>query len=197
MKVIGILGGIGAGKSTVVEIIKSLGRAVVLDTDKMVHDMLLPNKEAYQEIVDYFGQDILDKEGYIIRRKLGNFVFNHPKELERLNQITHPKVYQKVERAIQSYRKEGIWDWVLIDAPLLLEAGLEKLTDRLVGIYADEDIRIKRVIQRDNFTYEQVGTRIRVQKTWKELEEVVDDIINNSSSYECTKEQIKKIIARW
>lgn len=197
MKVIGIVGGIGAGKTTVVSILSDLKPTVVIGADEIGHEILMPEGAAYAEVIQAFGEDILDEEGRIIRRKLGEIVFKDKKELEKLNRITHPKIYSRIEALIEVYRLEKNYEWVIIDAALLIEIGLVKLTSLVIGVYAKEEVRIERIMKRENFSHEQALSRIRVQKKWEELEKVAQEIIDNSSSYEYTKEQIEKMIASW
>lgn len=197
MKVIGIVGGIGAGKTTVVGILTELMPTFVIGVDEIGHEILMPEGEAYQEVVETFGEEILDEGGFIIRRKLGEIVFKNPEALQKLNAITHPKMYTKIQVCIKKCEKERKYEWVIIDAALLIEIGLVKLTDCIIGVYAEEKIRLERIMKRENFSYDEALSRIKAQKKWEELEKITHEVVDNSSSYEYTKEQIDKIIATW
>ena len=135
MKVIGLTGGIGSGKSTVSKFLKELG-AVILDADKVGHEAFKPDTEAWREVVAAFGKQILALDGDIDRKKLGEIVFGNYEALARLNQIVHPRIYALVKAEIEEYRRQGVEVVVLeapllIEAPLLLEAGRPSLLDEV------------------------------------------------------------------
>ena len=197
MQVIGIVGGIGAGKTTVVSIFQKIAKVAVINADEVGHSILLPKGEAYQEVVDTFGKEILDEKGQIDRRKLGKIVFSNKEKLKKLNAITHPKIVEKIKRQLNQYKKEKKYEYILIDAPLLIEVGLKPLVDKVIGVYAEENLRIERIQIRNQFTYEEAVRRIRAQRKWEELKKDIDHMIDNSFSYEYTKEQIEKMLIIW
>lgn len=194
MQTIGIVGGIGAGKSTVVSLLKELRKCFVIGADEIGHRILLPGDLAYDKVVEAFGKEILDESGHIIRRKLGDIVFSDPSKLQMLNEITHPIIYKEIEDLVKQCKEKKEWDLVIIDAALLIEVGLVPLTDYVVAVYADEQVRIERLMQRDHFTKEQVLKRINKQKKWEELEKVADFIIPNNLTRQDTKEEVKKML---
>ena len=194
MQTLGIVGGIGAGKSTVVSLLKELKKCFVIGADEIGHRILLKGDLAYDKVVETFGKTILDEEGNIVRRKLGEIVFSDVSKLQTLNQITHPIIYKEIEKLVQQCKEKEEWDLVIIDAALLIEVGLIPLTDYVIAVYADEALRIERLIKRDNFTKEQVLERINKQKKWEELEEVADFIIPNNLTRQHTKEEIEKML---
>jgi len=129
MKVIGLTGGIGSGKSTVSQFLAELG-ALILDADRVGHEALKPDTEVWRELVAAFGQQILTPDGNIDRAKLGDIVFGNPESLSQLNQIMHPRMYDTVKAQLEEYRRQGV-DVVVLEAPLLIEAGWTSLVDEI------------------------------------------------------------------
>ncbi|MEF9959672.1 MAG: dephospho-CoA kinase [Niameybacter sp.] len=194
MQTIGIVGGIGAGKSTVVSLLCELRKCFVIGADEIGHKILLKDDLAYDQVVKVFGQDILDEEGNIVRRKLGAIVFSDRTKLEQLNQITHPIIFREIKLLVDKCKAQGEWDLVIIDAALLIEIGLIPLTDYVLAIYTDEKTRLERLMKRDGFTKEQVLERINKQKKWEELEKVSDFVIDNRYTRQHTKEQMIEML---
>ncbi len=188
--VFGIVGGIGAGKSFVSQLIGEMGEAKIIDTDKIGHQILLKDGEAYEKIINTFGVDILDKTNQIVRQKLATIAFSDAKNVKLLNDITHPIIYNIVQMQIEQSAEKLI----LVEAPLLIESGLINVVDKVIAVYADEEVRIQRVIKRSGYTYEEAKARINNQKPWSELEKVGDIIINNSGGIDDTKEQVSKLL---
>jgi dephospho-CoA kinase len=129
MKIIGLTGGYGSGKSTVAEFLAELGAAVI-DADKVGHEVFKPGTEAWREVVGAFGQGIISTYGTIDRRKLGKIVFRDPDSRVRLNHIMHPRIRERVRALIEEYEKAGA-DIVVIEAPLLLETGWKSMVDEV------------------------------------------------------------------
>ena len=193
MKVIGLKGGTGSGKSVVSKSLAEAG-AVIVDADKIAHEIILKGEPAYQEIVDYYGTDILDAEGNIIRKKLGEIVFNDKEKLAFLNQCTHKYITAEVKKQIAAAKAEGTAAAIIVDAPLLLEAKLEVVCDLVWVVYADPEVRAQRVMDRDGITYELAKARISNQKSWEEYKSAASAVIDNSKDLGHLKEQISEIL---
>ncbi|MBS5316385.1 MAG: dephospho-CoA kinase [Clostridiales bacterium] len=196
MQTLGIVGGIGSGKSTIVSLLCELKKCFVIGADELGHRILLKGDLAYDQVVETFGESILDENGQIVRRRLGDIVFADREKLNALNAITHPIIYNEIKVQVERCKKEEKWDFVIIDAALLIEIGLVPLTDRIIGVFSDEQTRITRLIERDHFTKEQVLERINKQKKWEELEKVSHYIIDNRFTRENTKEQLKALLEK-
>lgn len=149
MYVIGLTGMIASGKSTVSEFLRQRG-IVILDADKISHQVILKGQPAFEEIILYFGADCLGADGQIDRRKLGRIVFSETEKLEVLNRIVHPRVTEEILRQLQ--QQKGV---VVIDAPLLIQAGLDRLCDEIWNVYAEQTLRIARIMARDHLEEEQ------------------------------------------
>jgi dephospho-CoA kinase len=145
--VVGILGAIGSGKSTVSRLLRDLG-ASVIDADHMAHQVL-DEPEVIDAIRAAFGGDVLDAHGHVERRKLAARVFttDDPAALERLNAIVHPRVRQRIESELARARRDGT-SVVVLDVPLLLESGLAGLCDRLLFVQAPQAARMRRLAER-------------------------------------------------
>ena len=189
MKVIGLTGGTGSGKSVVSKSLSAAG-AVIVDADKIAHEIILKGKPAYHEIIAYYGTGILDEAGNIIRKKLGEIVFNDKEKLAFLNQCTHKYITAEVKRQIAEAKEIGTATAIIVDAPLLLEAKLETVCDLVWVVYADPEVRAQRVMARDGITYELAKARIANQKSWDEYKAAADAVIDNSKDLAHLEEQL-------
>lgn len=194
MKVIGIVGGIGAGKSTVVALMNEIKPMTIISADLIGHEILLKGEPAYKLILQNFGQDILDDSGEIIRAKLGQMVFGDEEKLARLNAITHPIISEHIKEYIAAAKKTAPNRHIILEAALLLESGLVDLTDAVIAVYADRDLRMNRVLKRENLERDHILKRMAAQKEWEELKVAADYIIDNSFSLEITKAQIQQLL---
>lgn len=193
MKVIGLTGGTGSGKSVVSKSLAEAG-AVIVDADKIAHEIILKDEPAYREIVEYYGTGILDAEGNIIRKKLGEIVFHDKEKLAFLNQCTHKYITAEVKRQIAAAKEEGTAAAIIVDAPLLLEAKLEAVCDLVWVVYADPEVRAQRVMARDGISYELAKARIANQKSWEEYRSAASTVIDNSKDLVHLKEQMSEVL---
>ena len=193
MKVIGLTGGTGSGKSVVSRGLEAAG-AVIVDADKIAHEIILKGKPAYYEIIEYYGIGILDEDGNIIRKKLGEIVFNDKEKLAFLNQCTHKYITAEVKKQIDTAKKAGTAKAIIVDAPLLLEAGLEKVCDLVWVVYADPEVRAQRVMARDGITYELAKARIANQKSWEDYKAAASTVIDNSKDLPHLEKQLAEIL---
>ena len=194
MKIIGIVGGIGASKSTIVSLIQAEYNIFTISADLIGHQILLEGQAAYQPVIEAFGTEILDETQAIDRKKLGAKVFGSEEALSRLNHITHPCIKDEIKRKIEAFHflnKEGI---VLLEAALLIETGMAQLVDYVIAIYTPEAMRIQRVMERDTVKIEAVKKRIAAQISWEEMKQHSNFIIDNSISLDNTKRQLKEVM---
>lgn len=194
MRIIGLTGGIASGKSTVSAILRQEG-AYIIDTDKIAHDITLPHKPAWYEIVEYFGQEILYGDGTINRRALGQKVFNNQIQRAVLERITHPKIKNKVNEEI-TIAKQQLFDVVVLDVPLLIEVGWENIVDEVWVVYVDKKTQLSRLMVRNNFTRKQALARISAQMDLTEKARHADVVIDNSGNIEATKAQVLEALYR-
>jgi len=176
MKVIGLTGGIGSGKSTVSQFLAELG-AVILDADKVGHEAFKPNTELWRQVVAAFGRRILTPDGDIDREKLGEIVFGNPESLARLNQIMHPGMYDIVKAQLGEYRQQGM-EVVVLEAPLLIEAGWTSLVDEVWVTVASEATVLSRLQEQKGLSRQESLARIHSQLLSEERVRRADVVID-------------------
>lgn len=191
MKVIGLTGGIGSGKSTVSQMLAELG-AIVIDADKVGHEVLKPNTEVWHEIVASFGEDILTPSGDIDRKKLASMVFRDASALARLNQIMHPRMYRIVEAQLDELKLQGT-SVVVLEAPLLFEAGWTKLTDEVWVTVAPEATVLRRLKERSRLTESDAMVRIGSQLSQEERAKRADVVINTDCALDELRARVKEL----
>lgn len=188
MIVVGLTGNIGCGKSTVSNILKKLGVSII-DADIVSREILLDTK-VLNLIFDTFGNSIKNTDNTLNRKKLGDIVFNDEKELIKLNNITHPKIKENILNQIKNIKN----DIVVIDAALLIEANYLDIVDKIILVVCDESLQIKRILERDLFTKEEVIKRINSQMPQDKKREFANYIIDNSFSLYKLEDEVKKIL---
>lgn len=193
MKVIGLTGGTGSGKSVVSRWLAAKG-IVIIDADQIGHEIIEKGKPAYTELVDTFGTQILDEKGGIVRRTLGEIVFRDAEKLAFLNQCTHKYIIAEMKRQIDAAREGGQARAAVLDAPLLLEAGLDSLCDEVWVVFADSETRLRRIMERDGVSMETAQARIASQKSWEEYRNASDRIIDNSRDIAFVEDQLCRLM---
>ncbi|MDP8298924.1 MAG: dephospho-CoA kinase [Candidatus Tantalella remota] len=188
-RIIGVTGGLAAGKTTVSSLLADKG-ALLIDADGISHDLLDKDADVIQKVVSAFGEDILT-EGKVDRRKLAGQVFFDREKLEKLCGILHPGIIREIKDRVE--RSES--DVVVIDAPLLLEAGLGEYVDEVVVVTATEDIQVRRAKER-GIKEEEARCIISKQMPVSEKVKSADHVIDNGSDIEKIKEGVEKIWQR-
>lgn len=195
MKILGLTGPSGAGKGAACAIFEAFGIPSI-DTDAVYHRLLEEGGSIKDELCATFGQDILDEHGKIDRKKLGAAVFgkeNTPSLLHTLNTITHKYVMARVHDMMQAIRQNGAIA-VLIDAPLLFEAGIEKECDAVIGVLADRETRLCRITKRDHITKKAAQMRIDAQKSDDFYREACQYILENNNDHAALEAQIRRLL---
>jgi dephospho-CoA kinase len=180
MRVIGLTGGIGSGKSTVARVLAELG-AVVIDMDSLGHQAIKPGGKAYGQIVQEFGESIVSAGGEIDRTRLGGIVFRNHEALLRLNRIVHPEIDRLLKAELDKYRRRGT-KVVVLEAAALLEAGRASQADELWVTVAPEKVVLKRLTERSGYSEEAARSRIESQLTDQERTRRADIIIDTDCS---------------
>ncbi len=191
MKVIGLTGGIGSGKSTVSQFLSELG-AVIIDADRVGHEAFKPDTEPWREVVAAFGRQVLTPNGDIDRKKLGEIVFGNAELLSRLNQIMHPRMYDMVKVQLEEYQRRGV-EVVVLEAPLLLEAGWTSLVDEVWVTVASESTVLKRLQERVGLSKEESLSRIHSQLSSEERIKRADVVINTDCSLDEVKARVREL----
>lgn len=190
MKVIGLTGGIGSGKSTVARYLTGLG-AVVINLDKVGHEVLKSGSQAFKKVVSEFGKDILDAVGEIDRARLGNLVFKNRKALARLNQIVHPAIDNIVNQRIEEYRQKGV-KVVVLEAAAMLEAGRAAQADEIWVTIAPEATVLNRLSERSGYSEGESRARIRSQLPNEERIKHADVVIDTDCSLDELKARVER-----
>ena len=198
MKIIGITGGVGAGKTTVITLMQQHFPVIFLCCDTIAHDLMKQGKEAYEQIVAHYGTRILAPDKEIDRKKLSQIAFLEEGNTDFLNHVIHPLVQKQVESEIALYREKQSDVILVIEAALLLEAGYQDICDEIWYVYASEETRRKRLQKNRQYTNEKIDALFQKQYKEEQFQTGCDFMIENEDAEKQTKgsvlEQIKK---RW
>jgi dephospho-CoA kinase len=190
MKVIGLTGGIGSGKSTVAGYLAEIGAAVI-ELDKVGHEVLKSGGGTFKEVVREFGKDILDSRGEIDRARLAKIVFKNPEDLKRLNRVAHPAIDKIINERIEGYRRRGI-KVVVLEAAAMLEAGKAKQVDEIWVTIAPEVTVRQRLGERSGYSKEEMEARIRAQMPDEERRKHADVVIDTDGTLDEVKARVEK-----
>jgi len=194
MKVLGLTGGIGSGKSMVASMFAQLG-ADVIDADQLARDVVEPGQPALDEIATAFGRDILLPDGRLDRGKLARIIFADPVARAKLNGITHPRIRERMDAAIAA---RGSGPGVLIaDIPLLYENERTGTVEAVIVVWVDPETQLRRLLERDRLTEDEARQRIAAQMPLDEKRAQADAVIDNSGSRENTQRQVEAIYRRY
>lgn len=194
MKVMGLIGGCGTGKSEVASILQKSHHAHIIIADRIGHELLLKGMPAYDRIVEYFGKDILAIDGEINRKLLGDIVFNNDQELEKLNNLMHPLMYDRINQCIVEITESKQYDFIVIEAAVMIEAHFIDLVDTLWLVTCPMEQRIERLMTYRNMPLDKIEMIISKQKTEEEYKKYANVIINNGLDLAHTSLQIQKEI---
>ena len=194
MKIIGLCGGSGSGKTTASVVMESLGAAVI-DTDRVWHELCSPDSDSVRELADEFGENIIADDGGLDRSVLGALVFANEDARAKLNAISHRRIKEETVRRLNEYSAAG-YIAAVVDAPLLFESGFDKMCCVTVGIIADREMRIERIISRDGIDRERAESRIAAQITDEELIRRCSYIIENDGDIDTLWERVVSLYKR-
>ena len=193
--VVGLTGGIAAGKTTVSARLAELG-AHVIDADTVGHQVLEPGAEAYDEVVGAFGREILDGAGRIVRSLLGKLIFADPQKREALNAISHPHMARRMGREIEGVKaREAPSPLIVVDAAILFEAGWDALCDRVWTVSVAPEIAVGRLVEHNGLTPEQARERLAAQWGNTRREARAEQVIRNEGSVEALRAQVDRLWA--
>ncbi|HHY72753.1 MAG TPA: dephospho-CoA kinase [Bacillus bacterium] len=193
--IIGLTGGIASGKSTVANMLRNLD-IIVIDADVIAREVVEVGEEAYLNIVATFGEGILHEDGAINRTKLGEIVFNDEEKRKKLNSIVHPAVREKMNRLKNEYIEKGE-KIIVLDIPLLFESKLTHLVDKIMLIFVDPEVQMKRLMERNHLSFNEADARINSQMPLREKIPMADAVINNNGTMVDTSEQLKEVLRNW
>lgn len=189
---VGLTGGIATGKSYVLSVLSELG-CEAIDADTVAHQVIEPGRPAYLDIVNHFGDEILNEDGAINRAALGAIVFGNKDAREKLNAIVHPRVYEAQVEWLDQVARRDPSAIAVVDAALMIETGSYRRFDKLIVVYCDLELQVQRLMERNNFTREQAMSRISAQMPSEEKLKFADYAINTSDGFEDTRRQTENI----
>ena len=191
--IIGILGGIGSGKSTVAACFAELG-CVVIDADAIAHE-ILDEADISAKLIDRWGTEVLDSKGVVKRDKVAEHVFDSEEELDFLNAIVHPRVLERVETMIDTYQSDSDISGIVLDMPLLMEVGWEKKCYFLIFVNCSEEKRWERIAKNPKIDIEQLKKRENFQISLDKKKEKAHYVVSNNSDKSDMAEQIAQIFS--
>lgn len=195
MRVFGITGGIATGKSTVSNMIKEFGFTVI-DADVVAREVMEPGREAYMKVVEHFGKEILLDNEQIDRQKLGAIVFHNEEKRQLLNSLVHPAVRKEMLKQKEDAERRGE-KAVFLDIPLLYEGRLTYLVEKVIVVYTDVNIQLKRLMSRNQLSKDEALARIHSQMSIEEKRKLADEVIDNRGSLDQTRQQLVAILQKY
>ena len=193
-KIIGITGGVGCGKSSVMELMRDRFGFAIIYADAVGHELMAPGGANYSAIVSAFGGDILSGDGRIDNGRLASIVFSDPERLSLLNSITHPNIKAEIKKRLLALESGQDAAGICLEAALLIEAGYDDLLDELWYVYAKEEARIKRLMSSRGYSEEKCRSMLKNQLSEEEYISHCDRVIDNSGSLEETEKSISEIL---
>ena len=194
LKIFGITGGVGSGKSEVLKYIKSKYNCRVILADDVGNQVKLPGESCYEALCDLLGRDILDENGFINKEKMATAIFSDKTLLQRVNAIIHPAVEEYILKEIEKEKQSDTYDFFFIEAALLIECGYEKHVDEMWYIFSTEEVRRKRLKESRMYSDEKIDSIIKGQLSEEVFRKHCSIVIDNSNDFEATKQQIDKIL---
>ncbi|MDD3174756.1 MAG: dephospho-CoA kinase [Herbinix sp.] len=194
MKVIGLTGGIGSGKSLVAKILQEKYGAYILNTDGIAKEQMEPGGASYQEVVDYFGQEILLEDGSINRNKLAVIVFKDKEKRHKINEITHPKVLASVKEEIQLIKNKEEVSYLVVETALMIEAGYDYICDEVWYVHTPEEERRSRLKKERNYSDEKINSIFENQSRAEAFRAKFPKVIENIGDISMLEQQVDKLL---
>jgi dephospho-CoA kinase len=193
MILVGLTGGIATGKSTVADLFRRFGAAVI-DADQLARDVVQPGKPAWREIVKSFGKRVLLPDRTIDRHTLGSIVFHNPRQLRRLERIIHPRVAREQRRRVRGITKRTSDAIIIYEVPLLFEAGVNTRVDKIIVVTADRETQVARLKRRNGLTRRQAFRRISSQMPLAEKVRRADFVLDGTKSKPFLSRRIRRLV---
>jgi dephospho-CoA kinase len=192
MLIVGLTGGVASGKTVVSQVLKEEG-AYIIDADQIARELVQPHKPAWSELIRAFGQEILQEDGSIQRKKLADKVFVDPRQRKLLNQILHPRIKEEMDRRTKEIGEKDPQAIVVIDAPLMVELGDHREMDKLIVVTSTQTQQIERLKDRDRTNTEEALRIVSSQMPLEEKLKFANYVIRNEGSMEETKKRAKEV----
>ena len=190
--VLGVTGGIASGKTTVANMLQELG-APIVDLDLIARQVVEPGKPAWKDIIGYFGDEVIRKDGAIDRKRLSKIVFRDPAKRKKLESFTHPPILEEFARQVKEVREKDPHGIIQAVIPLLFEVNLQHLVHKVLVVYISPHKQIERLAKRDKISKEEAGNILKAQMPIDEKVEYADFVIHNEGSVNETRRQVKAL----
>jgi dephospho-CoA kinase len=194
VRVLGLTGGIGSGKSTVARMFQELG-AEVVDADQLAREVVAPGEPALRDLAAAFGRGVILPDGSLDRPRLASIVFKDEAARATLNAITHPRIRARMRAEVEARR--GLPGLLVLDIPLLFEGKPFEEFDSSVVVWVDRATQLRRLVERDGFSLEEASRRIAAQMPLDHKRDRADEVIDNSRSPEETRAQVERLYRRY
>ena len=194
MKLVGLTGGIASGKSTVAAILRRLGAAII-NADDLSREVVQPEQDAWKEIIDTFGADILQEDKTLDRRKLRKIVFDNPEARKRLEAIIHPRVRALAEKNIRELAAAGS-SVIVYEVPLLFEAQIHLWLRPVILVACDIETQMQRLLERDHLTELEAQQHLDAQMSLAEKRKLADYVIENDGTLEELEQQVRAVLQK-
>ena len=191
MRIIGITGSSGSGKSTVTQILEKELKAKTINADEVVKQMQTQGSKYFEKIVELFGKEIIQENGSLNRKKLAQIIFQDKIQKEELDKLTYTYVVEEIKKQVNN--TQG--DYVIIDAPLLIESKLNEICDAVIAVISNKEEQMKRICNRDNIEKNDAKLRIEAQKDNEFYKKNADYVVeNNGGNYNELMGRIRKLM---
>jgi dephospho-CoA kinase len=190
--ILGVTGGIASGKSTVARMLEQLG-APLVDFDVLAREVVAPGQPALAEIVDHFGDGVLLPGGELDRAALSEIVYRDPERRRVLEGITHPRIAERYARRVEEYIDQNPGGIIQAVVPLLFEAGMQQMFDRVLVVYIPESEQIRRLVARDRIDEEKARSILAAQLSIEDKRQRADEVIDNSGTGEETRAEVERL----
>ena len=191
--VIGITGGVGCGKSTVLNLLEEKYGAKIIEADALGHEAMKPGTEPYQKICDTFGVDITGEDGQILRPLLADKIYRDDNGRERLNAIVHPFVKEQIRKQLNEWKDEPV---VCLETAILFETGCDTLCDTIWAVVTDKELRIQRLMESRGYSRVKTESIMRVQLSDEDWEKRCDALLVNNGNLQKLQERIEELLVR-
>lgn len=194
MRILGLTGGVGSGKSTVLRMLAELG-ADVIDADQLAREVVAPGQPAHKDIVTTFGREFLLKDGTLDRPRLAALIFSDPTARTWLNAITHPRIRARMADEVASRaQRDGV---LVLDIPLLYESGRALQLEAVVVVWVDRATQVQRLVARDGMSEAEARRRIGAQLSLDVKRQRADFVVNNTLTLDATRDQVADVYRRF
>ena len=194
MRVIGITGGVGAGKSTILSFLEKDPSMKVVRTDETAHKLCEIGGSCYEPLIDILSREVLASDGTIDRKKMAAKIFSDKDILSRVNDLIHPAVKEYVLNDIEKEKNTGVYNWYFLEAALLIEEGYDKICDELWYVYADQNVRRERLKASRGYSDEKIDSIMASQSSDEVFRKYCAHTIDNSGSEEQSIRELRELL---